>query len=317
MDPLDAVAVGGEPAGDLRLSDDRGGVGRHQDLGGEAAHGVQAVDPVAHGAGSAAADRVEVREGGVEVVPGQQHPLRGEPDEELVLGLAGRLEELEADPSDLERRLAGEGPGGHQHAGAERGVDVDLAAQGGAGELLEGDVASELAGAADRLDAAEDAVLVEEPVAETVGGPDRGVGVGPDVRAADVVDVAVGVDDGGGGARGGCGQGGVHRAGALGAEGDVDDDVAGVGADEHGVGEVVADGDEDVGGDLLDPRLADQLPAMALQVVGDRHRPGLADVDVDGGAGAPHDEEEGHRGGGEEQDRTDATGGHDTLLTSW
>ena len=237
-------------------------------------HLVDAGDPVAERAPRRPAQRIEVRPGLVEVVPRKDHPLPGQPDVELVRGLARRGNQLEADPGDLEafalareavrrldlhrrpsapRRRPPAHSVEHHVAGRppfRRNRDADA-------HLLLGEQVEALG--VGRPDAAPEPLLPHEGRfgTEVVPGPhlDALVRLVERRRAVGVVPVAVGVDDG------------PHRQGRDLLEGrtdlrgggrqlaGVDDDDAVV-ADDHRVcRDLVAERRVDVLGDPCDGRL--------------------------------------------------------------
>ena len=83
------------------LADERPGVLRHENLGLVAPHEVDGLGPELRVPRGGAADGVEIREGAVDVVAGEEDlPLRP-PDVDLVVGLARRVDELEGDVAAL------------------------------------------------------------------------------------------------------------------------------------------------------------------------------------------------------------------------
>lgn len=234
----------------------------------EGADAVDAFDPVVDRAGARAAQGVEVRERPVKIVAGNDGVFGWDPDEERVVGFAVGFVELYGEVAERQLFYAGESVGGKEYAVFEGGVDVHATTEGAAWEFFGRDVAAELSSAANTFYFDEHAVLLQEVWRHGVRGPNLGAFVGPNCCAADVVDVAVGVDDGGGGRCWGFGfERFAHLAGAGGAHAGVDDDVAGAGVDERCGCEVVSDGDPDSVGDFQDAGRADVFSAVPADIV--------------------------------------------------
>jgi hypothetical protein len=106
----DRIPVVAQHGGYLRPARERPAMAGHQELGLVRADAVEAVGPLPRIAVRRAADRVEVREGLVEVVARQQRRAVRQPDEQRVVGLARRVLEPQADAGDGFLQHRGEGP---------------------------------------------------------------------------------------------------------------------------------------------------------------------------------------------------------------
>ena len=112
VDELDAVPVGGQGLHDDLLADEGSRVLWHQYLRLVAPHEVDRLGPEHRVPRGGAADGVEVRECSVDVVSGEEDlPVRP-PDVDLVVGLAGRVNQLEGEAA------FGDGQSVREHVGS-------------------------------------------------------------------------------------------------------------------------------------------------------------------------------------------------------
>ena len=268
---LHRVAVVGQQRGDPVGALDRPAVMRDQDFRFERLQPVEPARPGHRVAKPRAAQRVDIGEGFVDRVGGQQHPLVGQPDRALVLGFRGDEVDLERDAAGLAgiavlegHRRRDEGAPAGTLRRAEPGAD-------GAG-LADGEPHAELVHRAATEDRGDQPNVPRHMADQVLLGddldPPRGDVVRRDERrrAAHVVGVEMRVDDRPDRLVGDLAELGGDDLGVVHAGHGVDQDAGLRALDQRAVDDRIAEGAVDGAVEGIDPGLHRGLVAREVRV---------------------------------------------------
>ena len=218
-------------------------VGGQQQLGAQRGHAPQGERPLA-GVALHLLGVAGVGEHPDEQVAGADRPVLGDPGPGVVVGLAPAVVQLEAEAADVEPHLVAVGDRRLDEVGEEGGPAVGTDPTEGTRSAAAAELALVDRGVVAVGEVVAGEALGDGLVADHRRSPVTPVGgLGDDGRrAADVVDVAVGVHEGVHGIVVPAAQGPEHL-GAEGLEGGVEEHQTVVGAEGHDVGERLDDGD--------------------------------------------------------------------------